>query len=142
MKEPKQTNNRREIKFRAWAKAENRMYYAEKSDKFTIDFYGGVIYNRDTWADDLVLMEYTGIRDKNGKEIYEGDIVINTGMRSDWEGKGIPSGMDIWSEPYFYKEKKVVLDIRNLGTSLPDDLEWEVIGNVWENQELIKEYKL
>ena len=74
----------REIKFRAWDTYDNKMKY-----KFTI----GSITNSDDnlwtcptiwvegtgWVncDTLVLMQYTGLKDKQGVEIYEGDIVKN-----------------------------------------------------------------
>jgi uncharacterized phage protein (TIGR01671 family) len=54
----------REIKFRAWIKDSERMNYS-----FTI------LENPYIPNDEVVLMQYTGLKDKNGKEIYEGDII-------------------------------------------------------------------
>jgi YopX protein/Resolvase, N terminal domain len=63
----------REIKFRAWHKQVKALKPVEwinlKGDLLKVPFYGN-------WAkSSCVLMQYTGLKDKNGKEIYEGDIV-------------------------------------------------------------------
>lgn len=75
--------------------------------------------------DSAILMQYTGMKDKNGVEIWEGD-VIKSG-RGDW-------GVIVWKAPFF--EVTVSEDQSSLYTK-----EWieacEVIGNIYENPNLL-----
>ena len=70
----------REIKFRIWDIENKKMLKVQELD-FEPTFYGGRIairpdqYNDYFDTEDMILMQYTGLHDKNGKEIYEGDIV-------------------------------------------------------------------
>lgn len=125
----------RELKFRAWVQPDS---FNQKPTMFTgfgfADIYSGYdeanVYCKDgqTWAEPdwetAKLMQYTGLKDKNGKEIYEGDILKErTGKLSKvvWELDGwFVSGK--WPDGY-----------GPLSVQLPDA---EVIGNVYENPEL------
>jgi len=62
----------REIKFRAWSKNTNS-FLDDLSYTHKFDPYGHVYSPQG--SDNYVLMQYTGLKDKNGKEIYEGDVV-------------------------------------------------------------------
>ncbi|MEK5148797.1 YopX family protein [Psychrobacillus sp. FSL K6-4615] len=160
----------REIKFRAWFAKEKAMVqvdnlellgrsgHAEVSAKH--DFEKGGWYsplkestNRKTVVDGsknqvprVVLMQYTGLKDENGTEIYEGDIVHfvdfdNTGgLRGDREHTGIvkyQSGIyEIWKNndsEYYGSDGAFILN----HAWLQDD-EFEVIGNIYENPELLE----
>lgn len=76
--------------------------------------------------DNAIIMQYTGLKDKNGKEIYEGDILNNEGYR--WELIVLNDFSDLLS---FYYDK--------VECCLSDDL--EIIGNIFENPELLEKTK-
>ncbi len=78
----------REIKFRAWDKVEKQMI--TKNFGNFINFNGTVFHNGMKQGD-WTLMQYTGLKDKNGKEIYEGDIV-----QFEYEGERICAGEVKW----------------------------------------------
>jgi len=70
----------REIKFRAWDKEEKRFLPGYFYNQLSINPEGKVIwYSAEKGLEDLSgqfnIMQYTGLKDKNGKEIYEGDIL-------------------------------------------------------------------
>lgn len=110
----------REIKFRIWDKI-NRMWLR----CFNVNLFDiGDLPN-------VELMQYTGVKDKNGKEIYEGDIVILNDAEE--ENKCIVK----------YKYGSYILvdgDLReNLSNVEAKFL--EVVGNIYENKNLLEENK-
>ena len=147
----------REIKFRGKSKNNNEWCYGtyiftddNKNDPFRrkpfkeshkIVFWCSGDWNMGGWVDEEVIPEtigqYTGLKDKNGKEIYEGDII----------GCHNPNIKHL----IFYNEKQGRFmaalngDIENdyINVCGLDDSRWnaskEVIGNIHDNPELIKE---
>ena len=129
----------REIRFRAWHKFAKEMLYMDKHTKLT--FYwdsGGWLMDdgitRAISKEVGILMQYTGLHDKNGKEIYEGDIVTH----SSWGGKKV-KGEVIWHISGFA--------VKARGEFAPYDFsgDWQhskVIGDIYSNPELLKEVKI
>lgn len=123
----------REIKFRAWDRTSDIM----RTDISSIDYDGSgkvAQINVVTGADILfpdkeaILMQYTGLKDKNGVEIYEGDIVAlseeydeDRSYAIEWQINGY--WLDGWDGNEY---------------GFPDEDTLEVIGNVYENPELLK----
>ena len=112
----------RELKFRAWDDVEKRMYYGN-TEQFD-DMLGFRFQHFET--DKPVYMQYTGLKDKNSKEIYEGDILESNHKLFRFEV--------IWSEDWAMFTVK--------GDSVEALIRWatycEVIGNIYENPELLK----
>ena len=119
----------REIKFRAWNIVDEKMRVVLKID-FDIKLVWLDKYvkgeRRPYWLEfkDVELMQYTGLKDKNGKEIYEGDIA-----RTPFGIGQVFDRLGCW----FVELQK------ELGYFSSSDI--EVIGNIYENSDLIKEDK-
>ena len=111
----------REIKFRAWDREAKVMEY-------DILFSGikNLLQQRLENPKVFEVMQYTGLKDKNGKEIYEGDILRAVGIVTWNEPEVRWSCIDIeWNDKCEWH------DMLYLTTPL------EVIGNIYENPELI-----
>jgi uncharacterized phage protein (TIGR01671 family) len=133
----------REIKFRAWMKKYNQFW-----DVVQVNFVTNEILAPDgEWYEYNELVQYTGIKDKNGKEIYEGDIIQhgenayspfeNSISIVEWFDENF---MWIFKKNHIKKDAndKVVYDIELLGNiSGGYDDKFEVIGNIFENKELL-----
>ena len=79
----------------------------------------------------LTLIEYTGLKDKNGKEIYEGDILK-------WENPQGESCEYYIIEWHICGWSSVWTGGVGIGEYLEDTSDFEVIGNIYENKELLK----
>lgn len=84
----------------------------------------------------FVLMQSTGLKDKNGKLIYEGDVV--NGTCGVYWGKMIVKFNENEAKFYMYRIDKRYTDLHFHGKNQEDNFELEVIGNIYENPELLE----
>ena len=155
----------REIKFRAWFEEKDgeeychreMVYFGFKEGKREAGFY---LHNdREDLLKIAPIMQFTGLKDKNNKEIYEGDI-IQEGVKGDdlWNGKATtddaPIGEVIWDNNGLWNVKPLKEGLfhhqdennkHRLYLSRYDGIfvgDWskncEVVGNIYENPELLE----
>ena len=118
----------KEIKFRVWDNDLEIMSYSDAEIFITFSDDGICIgYEIDDEIDDYELMQYIGLKDKNGKEIYEGDMVKL------FEYKVIDNIV-------LPEEIVTINDIRKGCDTLRPSQYMEVIGNIYENPELLEKY--
>ena len=123
-------------RYRAWDTTNKEMF----KDTFSITESGQVVVVEQedvmcppdyVFVDNLVIMQSTGLKDKNGKEIFEGDIV--------------KMSKDVYSEPTYYEVVRHYggayrLESKQHGCELwLRHTDCEVVGNVYENPELLED---
>jgi uncharacterized phage protein (TIGR01671 family) len=124
----------RETKFRAWDGEQmiERDFFVSSMD--------GECFDCDDFAQpQWELMQYTGLKDKNGKEIYEGDILREC-FNDAWE-----EALEFTSEVRFidgafrlFGEDYGIDDVYDILSTVGENGGIEVIGNIYENKEFVK----
>ena len=123
----------KEIKYRAWLKDEKKMVEVREinfaSEQILFETEDEFLY---AFFDEIELLGYTGHKDTNGVEIFEGDIVQWCGNKMEifW-GEDIGCGYgfcwrNIKGDSYYHESMTGFID------------EYEVIGNVYQNEELLE----
>lgn len=130
----------RQIKFRAWDKKLNKWNLSVEIDCLgniqEYEFNGSAFHAKyetdyDEWygsekgIDRFILCQFTGLLDKNGKEIYEGDIL---------EGFDYP--VEFW---YGSFGARICYDLTFIPLEQCESTELLVLGNIFENPELLKQ---
>lgn len=122
----------REIKFRAWDKDRKVMANVSNINFLTgqVQMNAGGMHSERVSGDKVILLQYTGLKDKYDIEIYEGDVLFHPlqGRRKVY---------------YPYSETVASYGLRNIdngfGSTLQDShAVWEVIGNIYENKKVLE----
>lgn len=123
-------------RYRAWHKTWEEMCKVKRirfndEENITTVFVVGKTSGSNAYLKDVELMQSTGLRDKNGKEVFVGDIV--------------KMSKDVYSEPTYYEVVRHYggayrLESKQHGCELwLRHTDCEIVGNVYENRELLEE---
>lgn len=123
------------LKFRVWSKKDNTLYYPEKfSGVFVININGDILgFDAETKSfeylneKDYVMQQFTGLKDKNGKEIYCGDIIKLGGETIIFNNQRIFE-VKFGDGRFYLSGYRYITDVSG---------SCKIIGNIFENPELI-----
>lgn len=125
----------REIKFRAWDTKEKKWLYGYdypelggfslKGECILLGEFGSDM-PLERFLNDVEIMQFTGLKDRDGKEIYEGDIVHQSGY------------MKGFNHQVVFYDSRFCLVYDGIHTDHIFTPNVEVIGNIYENKELLK----
>lgn len=124
----------RKIKFRAWDKKDEEMFNCGNMRHWLLE---DAITGKD-----LIPMQFTGLLDKHGKEIYEGDIAATNEEISIVKYGIFQSSHEAGFSRHHFHTGFFLVDIKGeqIWDNVSEDIEWddvEVIGNIFENKELL-----
>jgi len=123
----------RKIKFRAWDKSEKRYWTQEQMEEIGGYYYSFRVSDNDG---EFVLEQFTGLKDKNGKEIYEGDIL-------QWPKPEQNKGTVVWSDTmcsWMMQREDYSETFSSFAYPRHTDgnCRFEVIGNLCQNPKRLK----
>lgn len=127
-------------KFRAWDSAKKEMF----KDTFAITESGQVVVVEQesvvcppdyVFVDHLVIMQSTGLHDKNGQEIFEGDVVRQVRTQPTTENETITGVVTMLEGAWL-----IMNDCEQLASNLWSETdENEIIGNICENEDILED---
>lgn len=132
----------RQIKFRAWDRTTQEMIDADSwyfSDQF--EPFVDSVTNAQQRHD---IMQYTGLHDKHGKEVYEGDIVRIANYETEWKLSEPDFDWRVfeiqWNRyTWAYNNSVIYSPLSDYDTRTSEPYDIEVIGNIYENPELLEQ---
>lgn len=128
----------RKLKFRVWDNLKKAWVTNKRIHTINTDETG---YGYLQHPDGFTIEQFIGLKDKNGKEIYEGDIVKATWKENNPYGY-FPKDWDENEDIIFVKYSAPSFNLQQRygdgGQICIEDFKWEIIGNIHENPELLK----
>lgn len=118
----------REFKFRAWLTKYNKMVKIYSWNIWQ-EYFMCSEYNSEFYLEETPIMQYTGLKDKNNKEIYEGDIVIH-------HSKMCKIIFNVEEARFVLRDDEFELEIPFTNNN---NKRMEIVGNIYENPELLGE---